>query len=104
MDLASRVSPQRLLQRTQPRLIVAPLLHSFAVDGPTYLLRACAVDGPLGLVELETARFEFEPAEFEDTAHVPLEIVDDILVLDAQYPVGKRSLPMCHEFLILPRS
>src|SRR5882724_11586378 len=58
--------------------------------------------GALRLVELDAALFELEFAELEDAAHIRFEIAHHILVLDAQYPAGKRAIPMRHELRIHP--
>jgi len=55
------------------------------------------VHGPLRLVELQAVRLEFETAEIQDAAYVRLEVVDDILVLDAEHLASKGVVPMRHQ-------
>src|SRR5690349_8534176 len=52
---------QRILERSEPRLVVAPLVHGLAGDGLTHLLGACAAHTALGAVELHACPLEWQP-------------------------------------------
>src|SRR5262249_49925348 len=54
------------------------------------------------LMELDTARFEFKSAEFQNAPHVALEVLDHVLVPDSQDPPGQHCVPMSHELEIGP--
>ena len=51
---------------------------------------------PLGLVELDTRRLEWQAAVVEDPAHAALEIFQHVLVLDPQDPAGQYLVPVRH--------
>src|SRR5882672_4184866 len=84
---------QGVLERAQPRLVVLPLIEPFAINGLAHLLRACGADAALGAVELETRRLEGQFAELEDPPDAALEIVDHVLVVDAQHPARQHRVP-----------
>src|SRR5262249_11240505 len=48
------------------------------------------------------ARFEFQSAEFQNTPHAALEVLDDILVPDSQDSPGQHCVPVSHELEIGP--
>src|ERR1700676_1310790 len=97
MNDASAIAPQDLLQGSEPRLEVPPLIDPFLEYRPTHLLRARGSDAPLGLVELHALRFELETAEIQDSAHIGFEILDHVFVLDAQYLSRQDRVPMRHQ-------
>ena len=48
-------------------------------------------------MELDAGRLEGQFAVVEDAAHVALEVVDHILVLDAQHTARQHGIPVVHE-------
>src|ERR1700728_826380 len=84
-DLASRrrdeVS-QRLLERSQPRLEIPPLVETFLEDRPPHLLGAGRAHAALILPELQARGLELQVAEVEELAHVAFEVLHDVLVVD----------------------
>src|SRR6266702_455791 len=81
---------------------MSPLVETFAVDGPANLFRACGADAALVLVELQASRLEVETAEIENSPHIALQVVDHILVQDAQNLSREREIPMVHQLQIGP--
>jgi hypothetical protein len=90
-----RCSPSHraLLERAEPRLEASPLIKAFAVDRLPHLFGTGGVDSPLSLVELDACRLEVETAELEDATHAGIEIIDDVLVPDAQHRARQNLLP-----------
>src|SRR5450631_4088409 len=93
---------RRLLERAEPRLVVPPLVEAFAIDGLAHLFRACGSHAALVLVELQASHLEVKTAEFENSPHIPLQVVDHVLMHDAQHPSRKREIPMLHQVQIGP--
>src|SRR5208337_2754257 len=60
---------QSLLERAEPRLIVLPLIQSFAEDRLPDLLGTGGADVALGAVELHAPGFELQSAKGQDAAH-----------------------------------
>jgi hypothetical protein len=56
------------------------------------------MNGAFRFVKLNAVQFELEFAEFENSANIRLEIVDDILMLHSQHLAGKSDVQMRHEF------
>src|SRR5580700_3232286 len=84
-SLPPKSHAQRRLERPQPRIEVTPLIDAFLEDRPAHLLGARGSYAAFGLVELHAPRFEFKFAEIKHPAHVRLQILDHVLVLDAQH-------------------
>src|SRR5581483_214439 len=80
-----RELPERCGERPEPGLEASPLLETLGVDGPPHLLGARRVHAAGGLVELQAARLEVEPAEIQYPPHLRLEVGDQLLVLHAQH-------------------
>ena len=76
--------PQRVLQRPEPRLEMPPLVESVAIQRLPHLFRTGGAHAALGLVKLDAAGVELESAEIEQAPYVALQVVDQVLVLDAQ--------------------
>src|SRR6266404_5100429 len=85
------------LQGIEPWLEVPPLIDPFLEDRAAHLLRTRGSDAPLGLVELQALRFELETTEIQHSAHIGLEILDHVFVLDAQYPPRQYRVPVRHQ-------
>src|SRR5260370_5648844 len=81
---------------------MSPLVETFAVDGLADLFRACGADAALVFVELQASRLEVETAEIENPSHIALQVVDHILVQDAQNLSREREIPMFHQLQIGP--
>ena len=52
---------------------------------------------PFVLVEFDAGLLELEPAEVEDSPHAAFEVLDDVLVLDAQDPTRQHCIPVIHQ-------
>src|ERR1700676_125171 len=76
-------------KRLEPGLEMLPLIETLAKDGLANLLGTRGSHASQGLVELDAPGFEFESAEFQDAAHIALEVVDHVLVMHPQNPAGQ---------------
>src|SRR5262249_58884362 len=84
-------------QRSEPRLIVPPLVERLTIDRLAHLLRARSAHATLGPIELDAGFLELEPTIIEDSPDVPFEIAHDILILDAQHATRKHRVPVAQE-------
>src|ERR1700730_8574729 len=92
--------PQSDFKRLEPGLEILPLIETLAIDGLANLLGARGSHASHRLMELDALRFKFEAAEFQNAAHIALEVVDHVLVMYPQNPAGQHVIPMPHEFQI----
>ena len=92
-----RERPQGGAQVAQPGLEITPLVDALAVDRAAHLLGTRRVHAPVGPVELDAGRLEHEAAEIQHAPDAALEVVDDILVLDAQHATRQDRVPVIHE-------
>ena len=65
---------------------MSPLIDPIAIDGLPHLFRTGGVHSPFCLVKFDACRLELETAEFKDPAYVALQVLDHVLVLNAQDP------------------
>ena len=79
-----------------------PLVKPRPEDGLADLLGTRGAHAALGLVEFDAGGLEFKPAEIENPAHVPLEIVHHILVVDSQHAPRQRRVPVLHQLEVGP--
>ncbi len=91
-----------LLERFEPWREIPPLIESFTEERLANLLRTGRTHAALRLVELDALRFELQSAEIENSPHIAFQIIDDILVMDAQNPPRQHAVPMPHQFDIGP--
>src|SRR6266513_6383083 len=89
--------PKGLLQRSQPGLVISPMLKRFVEDGLAYLLGARRADSPLVLVEPEALLLIRQIAISEQAAHLGLRLRHDGLVDDAVDPVRQRAIEVRHQ-------
>src|SRR6187397_3495870 len=73
-------APKRLLQRVEPRLVMLPLLHPLAKNGPTHLFGAGRANSPLIFMESQYAFLERKAAVREQPAHLAFGVLDHPLV------------------------
>src|SRR6202522_2933040 len=91
---------ERLLERTEPRLEVLPLIQSLAINRPANLFRTGRAHAALRLMELDALGFDLEAAVFKNAPPAALEIVDYVLVMHAQHPSGQYTVPVAHQLEI----
>src|SRR5207253_6161411 len=89
--------PEGFAQRPEPLLVVTPLVATLRKSRLTHLLGARRADAARGAVVLEARPLEGQLAELEQPPHAPLEILDDVLVVDAQHPTREHGVPVLHE-------
>src|SRR5450631_2752356 len=92
---------QRVPQRIQPWLVVAPMIDAFAEYGLAHLLRTRGSHRPVVVVKAQASRFECQPAMCQKPAHFALRIVDHVLVDDAVNFAWKYLVEVGHEFHIV---
>src|ERR1700722_10556317 len=83
--IAQQSITQRVPECAEPRLEMSPLIQALAKDRLANLFRAGGADAALRFVELHAGRLEVETAEIEEPAHVGLEILHHILVIDTEH-------------------
>src|SRR5205814_10414878 len=89
--------PEGFAQRPEPWLVVSPLVEALAKNRLTHLFGTRRPDAARGAVVLQARRLEGHLAELEQPPHAPLEILDDVLVVDAQHPTREHGIPVLHE-------
>src|SRR6202140_999170 len=93
---------QRVFERTQPLLVVPPLVESLAENRLAHLLRARRAYAALGLVKIDAGGLELEVAEVEDSPHVAVQVIDDVFMLHSEYPARQHLVPVSHQLEIRP--
>src|SRR5882672_12641416 len=71
------------LERTEPRLVVAPMVDRIAKNRLADLLRTRCSDSPFILVEAQAAFIERQAAVVEHPAHFSFEVINQFFVNDA---------------------
>ena len=92
---------QGFLQRIQPSLVVPPLLEARPEDRLPHLLGTGRADAALGLVVVDAGLLEGKSAELKDPAYLAFEVVDDLLVLNAEDETRQHPVPVVHELDVL---
>src|ERR1700686_1715295 len=86
-----------MLERFEPGLEMLPLIESLTIDGLADLLGTGGANAAHRLVKLDALGFERQAAEIKNAPHVALQIIDDILMIDAKHPSGQYFIPMSHQ-------
>src|SRR6195256_1109368 len=89
------------LERTEPRLEVAPLIDRIGIDGLANLVGTHRLDHSLGLVEAQASLLERQIAVSEQSAYLTLEIGDQILVLHAMDAPRQHAVKVPHQMHIV---
>src|SRR5258708_27157053 len=97
LGVAAHGITERLLQWLEPRLEMPPLLETLAKDRLTYLLGTRGTNAACGAVVLEARRLEGQFAESAQPPDAALEIIDDVLVVDAHHPTPQHGVPVLHD-------
>ena len=97
LSIARECIAKLIFQFTEPRLVVTPLIQSFPIDRLTDLFGARRFNAPDVLVKLKARVLKRQSEEIQDTSHTALKIIDDVLVVDAQYLARQGVVPMFHE-------
>src|SRR5437588_802648 len=88
---------ERDFQRTQPRLVVPPLIDPLGENRPANLFRTGRQHTALGFVKAQAFLFEGHGTIFEQPADLFFGITDDILIEDAVYPARQHRIEMRHQ-------
>src|SRR5271165_3838342 len=80
-----RIDPKYVQQRHQARAVEAPAADRIGINRRADLSDTCRFDRPPRPVERKTALIPIEAAILDETTGLPLEILDEILVLQLQH-------------------
>src|SRR5580704_1775985 len=91
---------KRIFKDCKPRFEIPPLAESFTIQRLANLLGAGGAHIANRRVELNAPGLELEAAEVENAPHIAVEIIDEVLMMDAKHPSWQNPVPVAHQFQI----
>src|SRR6516165_4114102 len=85
-----------IFQRSEPGLVMTPMIDAFGINRPAHLLGADGADDAPSLVEAQALLFERQPAVVEEPLHLSPRIGDQLLVINAMHAIRERRVDMLH--------